>query len=86
MCVCVLPQGNRDKIDSMAPGSTRVLTDVLKLVDTYDLYGYVAYPKKHTQADISDIYLLAAATRGVFVNVALQEPFGLTLIGEWWRP
>jgi hypothetical protein len=25
-----------------------------------------------TQADISDIYLLAAATRGVFVNVALQ--------------
>ena len=32
----------------------------------------VAYPKRHTQADISDIYLLATATKGVFVNVALQ--------------
>lgn len=32
----------------------------------------VAYPKHHTQADISDIYLLAAATKGVFVNIALQ--------------
>jgi hypothetical protein len=32
------------------------------------------------QADISDIYLLAKETKGVFVNIALQEPFGLTLI------
>ena len=32
------------------------------------------------QADISDIYLLAKSTKGVFVNIALQEPFGLTLI------
>lgn len=32
------------------------------------------------QQDISDIYLLAKETRGVFVNIALQEPFGLTLI------
>ena len=40
----------------------------------------VAYPKRHTQADISDIYRLPLATRGVFTNVALQEPFGLTVI------
>jgi glycosyltransferase involved in cell wall biosynthesis len=32
------------------------------------------------QSDISDIYLLAKKTTGVFVNIALQEPFGLTLI------
>ena len=36
----------------------------------------VAYPKHHTQADISDIYLLATATKGVFVNVALQVSLG----------
>lgn len=53
---------------------------VLKLIDQYDLYGSVAYPKAHKQSDISDIYLLARETRGVFVNIALQEPFGLTLI------
>ncbi len=42
-------QGNRDVIDGMAPGSARVLADVLKLIDAYDLYGCVAYPKRHTQ-------------------------------------
>ncbi|WIA29535.1 hypothetical protein OEZ86_012033 [Tetradesmus obliquus] len=76
----VLIMGNREIIDSMAPGSVKVMDAVLKLIDAYDLYGSVAYPKKHTQDDISDIYLLPAATRGVFVNIALQEPFGLTLI------
>ncbi|GBF97791.1 sucrose phosphate synthase [Raphidocelis subcapitata] len=76
----VLVMGNRSAIDAMAPGSAKVLEGVLKLVDAYDLYGSVAYPKCHSQDDISDIYLLPHHTRGVFVNCALQEPFGLTLI------
>lgn len=76
----VLVMGNRDVIDSMAQGSRIVLEQVLKLIDAYDLYGSVAYPKQHKQSDISSIYCLPARTRGVFVNVALQEPFGLTLI------
>lgn len=69
-------QGNRDAIDSMAPGSARVMEGVLKLIDAYNLYGCVAYPKRHSQTDISDIYLLAAATKGVFVNPALQVSGG----------
>jgi hypothetical protein len=73
-------QGNRENIDSMAGGSQKILTQVLKLIDSHDLYGSVAYPKKHQQKDISDIYLLPFATRGIFTNVALQEPFGLTVI------
>ena len=76
----VLAQGNRENIDSMAGGSQKILTQVLKLIDSHDLYGSVAYPKKHQQKDISDIYLLPFATRGIFTNVALQEPFGLTVI------
>ncbi len=78
-------QGNRDSIDAMAAGSQKVLQEVLRLIDAHDLYGSVAYPKKHQQKDISDIYLLPFATRGVFTNVALQEPFGLTVI-EARRP
>ncbi|KAL3157983.1 hypothetical protein ABBQ32_012382 [Trebouxia sp. C0010 RCD-2024] len=76
----VLIMGNRELIDSMAGGSAKVLTQVLKLIDNHDLYGSVAYPKRHTQKDISDIYRLSLATHGVFTNVALQEPFGLTVI------
>ena len=76
----VLIMGNRDNIESMASGSQKVLTQVLQLIDAYDLYGSVAYPKHHGQSDISDIYLFAADTKGIFVNIALQEPFGLTVI------
>lgn len=76
----ILIMGNRDNIDSMVPGSKKILDQVLHLIDAYDLYGSVSYPKHHTQNDISDIYLFACETRGVFVNIALQEPFGLTVI------
>ncbi|EHA8587408.1 sucrose-phosphate synthase [Cocos nucifera] len=72
--------GNRDDIEEMSGGSAAVLTTVLKLIDRYDLYGQVAYPKRHKQSDVPQIYRLAAKTKGVFVNPALVEPFGLTLI------
>lgn len=75
-----LIMGNRDDIDEMSGGNALVLTAVLKLVDKYDLYGQVAYPKHHKQSDVPDIYRLAVRTKGVFINPALVEPFGLTLI------
>lgn len=55
--------GNRDDIDEMSSGNASVLTVVLKLIDKYDLYGLVAYPKHHNQADVPDIYRLAAKTK-----------------------
>ncbi|KAJ7297225.1 hypothetical protein O6H91_21G000300 [Diphasiastrum complanatum] len=75
-----LIMGNRDDIDEMSGGNANVLTTVLKLIDKYDLYGQVAYPKHHKQSDVPEIYRLAAKTKGVFINPALVEPFGLTLI------
>ncbi|XP_024983242.1 probable sucrose-phosphate synthase 2 [Cynara cardunculus var. scolymus] len=75
-----LIMGNRDDIDEMSAGNASVFTTVLKLVDRYDLYGQVAFPKHHTQNDVPEIYRLAAKTKGVFINPALVEPFGLTLI------
>ncbi|XP_022761874.1 probable sucrose-phosphate synthase 3 [Durio zibethinus] len=75
-----LIMGNRDDIDEMSGGNASVLITVLKLIDKYDLYGLVAYPKHHKQSDVPDIYRLAAKTKGVFINPALVEPFGLTLI------
>lgn len=55
--------GNRDAIDEMSTTSASVLTAVLKLIDKYDLYGQVAYPKHHRQSDVPDIYRLAAKTK-----------------------
>ena len=50
------------------------------LIDRFDLYGSVAYPKDHASDQVPMLYRLAAARHGVFVNPALTEPFGLTLI------
>ncbi|XP_038711315.1 probable sucrose-phosphate synthase 1 isoform X2 [Tripterygium wilfordii] len=75
-----LVMGNRDDIDEMSTTNASVLLSILKLIDKYDLYGQVAYPKHHKQSDVPDIYRLAAKTKGVFINPAFIEPFGLTLI------
>ena len=76
----VLIAGNRDDIAAMDKGTRGVLNELLLLIDRYDLYGKVAYPKHHQADDVPDLYRLAAQSRGVFVNPALTEPFGLTLI------
>ncbi|KAA8522973.1 hypothetical protein F0562_009396 [Nyssa sinensis] len=75
-----LIMGNRDGIDEMSSTNSSVLLSILKLIDKYDLYGQVAYPKHHKQSDVPEIYRLAAKTKGVFINPAFIEPFGLTLI------
>lgn len=55
--------GNRDDIDEMSGGNANVLMTALKLIDKYDLYGQVAYPKHHKQSDVPEIYRLAAKTK-----------------------
>jgi len=80
MANLVVIAGNRDDIAEMSPGPRRVLTQILLLIDRYDLYGAVAYPKHHSSTDVPDFYRLAAQSRGVFVNPAFTEPFGLTLL------
>jgi sucrose-phosphate synthase len=76
----VLVLGSRQDIKTMPPGPNKVLTNVLLLIDKFNLYGKVAYPKQHQAEDIPNIYKYAASTKGVFVNPALTEPFGLTLL------
>jgi len=76
----VIVAGNRDDIQEMESVSKKVLNEILLVIDKYDLYGKVAYPKHHKPKDVAVLYRLAAASRGIFVNPALTEPFGLTLI------
>ncbi len=76
----VIIAGNRDDIREMDEGAQSVMTELLLLADCYDLYGKVAFPKHHRQEEVPDIYRLAALSKGVFINPALTEPFGLTLL------
>jgi sucrose-phosphate synthase len=72
--------GNRDDIRDLESGAQAVLTELLILIDTYDLHGKVALPKHHKGDEIPAVYRAVSAGGGVFVNPALTEPFGLTLL------
>ncbi|HQQ76171.1 MAG TPA: HAD family hydrolase [Thermoanaerobaculia bacterium] len=76
----VLVAGNRDDLRTSEPEERRVHSELLYLIDKYDLYGKVAFPKQHRPEDVAGLYRLATGRRGLFVNPALNEPFGLTLI------
>jgi len=72
--------GNREDIRDLDPGAQSVLTQLLLDLDAYGLWGSVALPKKHTADEIAEVYRAVMAGRGVFINPALTEPFGLTLL------
>lgn len=76
----VIVAGNRDDIDNLEEGAQEVFHELLVAIDRYDIYGKVSMPKHHKRDQVSLIYRIAAASSGVFVNPALTEPFGLTLI------
>lgn len=73
--------GIRKDIDNMDDNESNVLTELLLLMDKYDLYGKMAIPKKHDpNYEVPELYRMAAGSNGVFVNSAFNEPFGLTMI------
>ncbi len=73
--------GIRQNISEMEENERDVLTDMLLQMDRWDLYGKLAIPKKHDFAtEVPELYRLCAESKGVFVNPALVEPFGLTLV------
>ena len=76
----VLVAGSRENIRDLDKSQAAVLTDLLLDIDSYDLWGKVAIPKTHAQEDVPEMYRMAAKSRGVFINAAFTEPFGLTLL------
>jgi sucrose-phosphate synthase len=76
----VLIMGRREDLRTLPSAQRKVLTSIFTLIDIHDLYGSVAYPKTHQPEDIPKVFRWAAQLHGVFVNPALNEPFGLTIL------
>ena len=73
--------GVRKDISQMQPEEKDILTNLLLLLDKYDLYGKMAIPKKNDpKRDVPEIYRIAARKKGVFVNATPGENFGLTIV------
>ena len=76
----VIVAGTRDDPRSLEPELAGNMAELFALIDRYDLYGSVAIPKTHAPHEVPAIYAHARVKRGIFVNPALNEPFGLTLL------
>ena len=77
----VIVAGHRNDIRALPEKERIVFTDLLMLMDRYDLYGKMALPKRHcSETDIPELLRMAAVSGGVFVNPAYFELFGLTSI------
>src|SRR6185437_3691509 len=73
--------GVRKDISEMPADEQDILTNLLLLLDKYDLYGKMAIPKKNDpKLEIPEIYRVAARKKGVFVNATPGENFGLTIV------
>lgn len=80
MANLVVVAGVRGDPADLSSSARRVVQQILMTVDRWNLYGHVAFPKHHEPEDVPALYRAAARSRGVFVNPALVEPFGLTLL------
>ena len=73
--------GVRKDITQMPADEQDILTNLLLLLDKYDLYGKMAIPKKNDpRVEVPEIYRVAARKKGVFVNATPGENFGLTIV------
>ncbi|MCC4296127.1 HAD-IIB family hydrolase [Aurantimonas coralicida] len=76
----VIIAGTRGDLCELGEEAAGQMRAILEAIDRHDLYGRVAVPKTHRPADIPALYAHARARGGIFVNPALNEPFGLTLL------
>ena len=73
--------GVRKDISIMPAEEKDLLTNLLLLLDKYDLYGKMAIPKKNDpKTEVPEIYRIAARKKGVFINATPGENFGLTVV------
>jgi sucrose-phosphate synthase len=73
--------GVRKDITQMPADEQDILTNLLLLLDKFDLYGKMAIPKKNDpKLEVPEIYRVAARKKGVFVNATPGENFGLTIV------
>lgn len=76
-CNLVILAGQRDGMDGAEEAG--IVAELDAFVAAHGLQRQVALPSSHGPEEVAALYR-KAATGGVFVNCALHEPFGLTLV------
>lgn len=72
--------GLRTSLADSPPALRAHYLELLELIDAYDLYGHVAYPKQHSRDAVAALFRHAFRTRGLLLAPSIHENFGLTLV------
>jgi len=80
LCNLVILAGQHARIRLEQDEQSEELDRLHSLRFAYALDGKVALPCRHDAIEVAQLYRLAVERRGLFVNPARHEPFGLTLI------
>ncbi|RJE79056.1 HAD-IIB family hydrolase [Paracoccus sp. JM45] len=78
-CNLVILAGLRHGTETGPAEQSLVIRRLFDCIDRHNLWGKVALPARHDGAQLRSLYALAAEG-GAFVNPALHEPFGLTIV------
>jgi sucrose-phosphate synthase len=76
----VLLAGCHEDVKDLDEEGRATWEELLRTLDRLDLFGAVAFPRSHLPAEVPEFYRLAVLRRGIYVNPAFAESFGLTLI------
>lgn len=76
----LLVAGRHDDVRTLDEEGRRTWESMLCTLDARDLFGEVALPRTHCPDDVPGFYALAASRRGLYINPAASENFGLTLL------
>jgi sucrose synthase len=77
----LLVGGHLDAADSLDDDERRQIEEMHRLIDEHGLDGQVRWIEMQTDKNrVGELYRLVADTRGAFVQPALFEAFGLTVI------
>lgn len=66
--------------DSHDPEERQEISKAYQLIDKYDLHGKIRWLPSITKLETGEVYRIIADNRGIFVQPALFEAFGLTII------
>ncbi len=80
-CNLIVVAGRVDAAQSEDPEEKEQIERIHHLIEKYDLDGQIRWIGKHLRkADTGEIYRIMADMKGVFVQPALFEAFGLTVL------
>jgi len=77
----VIFAGKVTNVEELSPDERTIWDEMNRIMEEHGLKGKACFPSHvDFETEVGELYRMVARSRGVFVNPAFTEPFGLTII------